>query len=192
MRIKILTLLAGLFLFSNLTFAQSVGEYRVRKTETVTRKIEKPKKPKVVRENNPERRGFYVTPEGGVGLNSYGKSILSISFHGKLGYEFNNHFALGIGTGVNLVTLSMPLYVCVHGDIGFFSKIAPYYSADFGYNFSDIRRTHGPLIAPEVGIRINKFHAGIEFTLYIDDIDILDNSCSLLFKFGYKIPLKKK
>lgn len=103
MRIKILTLLTGLFLFSNLTFAQSVGEYRVRKTETVTRKIEKPKKPKVVREKNPEREGFYAKCKASATFPLPNTEL-------SIGYEFNNYFAIDIGGGIGF-----PIYSEVSG-----------------------------------------------------------------------------
>lgn len=180
MRIKILTLLTGLFLFSNLTFAQSVGEYRVRKTEIVTKKIEKEKKPIVVRENNPERRGFYVMPEVGIfGVDSE-LGTYYMNFQGTFGYEFNNHLALGVGLGYYFSTQSryytfVPLYINLYGDITkkpIAKNITPYYSLDFGYNLcvrryryyhnghSYERCNEGLLFTPELGIRINNFHIG--------------------------------
>lgn len=143
MRIKILTLLTGLFLFSNLTFAQSVGEYRVRKTETVTRKIEKPKKPKVVRENNLQGEGFFVVPEVGIFGVDFQLGAYYLNFQGTFGYEFNNHLALGVGLGYYFSTISryytyVPLYINLYGDITkkpIAKNITPYYSLDFGYNF---------------------------------------------------------
>ena len=69
MKIKIFTLLAAIFLLSNVSWGQ-VGEYRVRKTETITKKIEKPK---VIRENNPQREGFFVISEIGlIGFDNWG------------------------------------------------------------------------------------------------------------------------
>ncbi len=212
MRIKILTLLTGLFLFSNLTFAQSVGEYRVRKTETVTRKIEKEKKPKVVRENNPERRGFYVMPEVGIFGGSLYSGKLAFGLQGVCGYDINNHLALGIGTGLKTVVnegLFLPLYVNFRGDITkkqIAKVLTPYYSINFGYNIcvkehvSNYHREYidGLLFTPELGIRINNFHIGTAFMItechrkykypffgygYSSVIGVLS------LKLGYKIPL---
>lgn len=183
MRIKILTLLTGLFLFSNLTFAQSVGEYRVRKTETVTRKIETPKKPKVVRENNLQRERFFVVPEVGIFGLDFESGVYYLNFQGTFGYEFNNHLALGVGLGYYFSTKSryytyVPLYINLYGDITkkpIAKIITPYYSLDFGYNLC-VRRyerfynsyelycrttyNKGLLFTPELGIRINNFHIG--------------------------------
>ena len=39
MKIKLLTLIATIFLLTNISLGQSVGEYRVRKIETITKKI---------------------------------------------------------------------------------------------------------------------------------------------------------
>lgn len=219
MRIKILTLLTGLFLFSNLTFAQSVGEYRVRKTETVTKKIEKEKKPKVVRENNPERRGFYVMPEVGIfgvsPLSASGK--LAFGLQGVCGYDINNHLALGIGTGLKTVVykgLFLPLYVNFRGDITkkqIAKVLTPYYSINFGYNICvkehDSRYIDGLLFTLELGIRINNFHIGTEFMIteftkfhyvhynysnHYSKYPIYNVIGVLSLKLGYKIPLNFK
>lgn len=205
MRIKILTLLTGLFLFSNLTFAQSVGEYRVRKTETVTKKIEKEKKHKVLRENNPERRGFYVMPEVGI----FGVSLLSGSgelafgLQGVCGYDINNHLALGIGTGLKTVGdegLFLPLYVNFRGDITkkqIAKVLTPYYSINFGYNICGKEHYYsyidGLLFTQELGIRINNFHIGTAFMIterhYKSSIYFSYVTGVLSLKLGYKIPL---
>lgn len=210
MRIKILTLLTGLFLFSNLTFAQSVGEYRVRKTETVTRKIEKPKKPKVVRENNPERRGFYVMPEVGIGYDCLFNNP-SLNINGVAGYEFNNHIALGAGIGLAYVdgTINLPIFVNVRGDITnkeIANGITPYYSIDFGYSVCTLKDggyeyNEGMIFTPEFGIKIrNKYYLGIDFlfTTYHNRSRFYDyyyyyeeGNMIISLKFGYKIPLKK-
>lgn len=212
MRIKILTLLTGLFLFSNLTFAQSVGEYRVRKTETVTKKIEKEKKPKVVRENNPERRGFYVMPEVGIFGVDFQFGAYYLNFQGTFGYEFNNHLALGVGLGYYFLNISryytyVPLYINLYGDITkkpIAKNIIPYYSLDFGYNlcvrsyerYSTTKYNEGLLFTPELGIRINNFHIGTAAMI----TEYHKKSYSMIYaysyvnlvlslKLGYKIPL---
>lgn len=209
MRIKILTLLTGLFLFSNLTFSQSVGEYRVRKTETVTRKIEKEKKPKVVRENNLQGEGFFVVPEVGI----FGASVhLTFGLQGVCGYDINNHLALGIGTGLRTVGdagLFLPLYVNFRGDITkkqIAKVLTPYYSINFGYNICvkehvgdfSIAYIDGLLFTPELGIRINNFHIGTAFMIteyhyqYTDPIYGFYRRSDfgvLSLKLGYKIPL---
>lgn len=209
MRIKILTLLTGLFLFSNLTFAQSVGEYRVRKTETVTRKIEKPKKPKVVRENNLQREGFFVVPEVGIfGVGIFGDSLysgkLAFGLQGVCGYDINNHLALGIGTGLKTVVnegLFLPLYVNFRGNITkkqIAKVLTPYYSINFGYNICIKEHNYereyidGLLFTPELGIRINNFHIGTEFMIteyHHIDYDKYYVNLVLSLKLGYKIPL---
>ena len=217
MRIKILTLLTGLFLFSNLTFAQSVGEYRVRKTETVTRKIEKPKKPKVVRENNLQGEGFFVVPEVGIFGVDFQLGAYYLNFQGTFGYEFNNHLALGVGLGYYFSTIShyytyVPLYINLYGDITkkpIAKNITPYYSLDFGYNlcvrsyerYSRTKYNDGLLFTPELGIRINNFHIGTAFMItkyhssiynyyygYYYEHDNVNLVLSL--KLGYKIPLR--
>ena len=213
MRIKILTLLTGLFLFSNLTFAQSVGEYRVRKTETVTKKIEKEKKPKVVRENNLQGEGFFVVPEVGIFGASLYSGNLAFGLQGVCGYDINNHLALGIGTGLRTVVnegLFLPLYVNFRGDITkkqIAKVLTPYYSINFGYNIcvkehvSNYDRAYidGLLFTPELGIRINNFHIGTafmitEFHYHYSKYPIYGFYSRhvigvLSLKLGYKIPL---
>ena len=68
MKIRIFTLLTAIFLLSNVSWGQEVGEYRVRKPEIITKKIEKPKKHKVVREINPQREGFYAKASVNIGF----------------------------------------------------------------------------------------------------------------------------
>lgn len=217
MRIKLMTLLAGLFLFGNLTIAQSVGEYRVRKTETITKKIEKQKKPEVEREKNPEREGFYVMPEVGIlGADfefPYYDSIYYLNFQGTFGYEFNNNLALGVGLGYYFPINShyytyVPLFINLYGDITkkpIAKSITPYYSLDFGYNlcvrgyelFGTTEYNEGLLFTPELGIRINNFHIGaaamiteyhrVYSTYYHEDNYV---NLVLSLKLGYKIPLK--
>ena len=214
MKIKAFTLLAGLFLFSNLTFAQSVGEYRVRKTETVTRKIEKPKKPKVVRENNLQGEGFFVVPEVGIFGVDFALGAYYLNFQGTFGYEFNNHLALGVGLGYYFSTIShyytyVPLYINLYGDITkkpIAKNITPYYSLDFGYNlcvrsygYTTYITTYneGLLFTPELGIRINNFHIGTaamitEYHYNYNKYYVKYNSVNLVLslKLGYKIPLR--
>ena len=194
MKIRIFTLLTAIFLLSNVSWGQEVGEYRARKIETITKKIEKPKKPKVIRENNPQREGFFVIPEVGfLGVDYYGYTL---SLQGIFGYEFNNHLAFGVGTGLNFSNIEhyIPLYISLRGDITK-KQIAPYYSIDFGYNVSldnSYYNYHiqGVLFSPEFGIRTNKFYIGTEFMItklhrrYYDNVTLVWS-----IKLGYKIPL---
>ncbi len=183
MKIRIFTLLAAIFLLSNVSWGQ-VGEYRVRKTETITKKIEKPK---VVRENNPQREGFFVITEAGLGFDYWVE--IALHLHGTIGYEFNNHLALGIGTGFDFGEneVGIPLYVNLRGDITkkpIFNGITPYYGFDFGYKFSDYWRYQGILFSPELGIKTNKLYIGTKFSRIG-----VDGAFFLYIKLGYKIPL---
>lgn len=178
MRIKILALLTGLFLFSNLTFAQSVGEYRVRKTETVTRKIEKPKKPKVVRENNPEREGFYAKCKASATFPLPNTEL-------SIGYGFNNYFAIGIGGGIGFPGYSG---VCglisldINGDLSN-RKIINNFTLCYSIEPMIIFNRSGPYILrdaqfylePKIGLRSDNNYA-IYLTLFG-------------FSFNYKIKL---
>lgn len=83
-------------------------------------------------------------PEVGVGIINFNEGI-NFNLQAVFGYEFNNHFALGVGTGFNnynpndhyyseyydRLTTSIPLYINIHGD---FSKhvTTAYYSLDLG------------------------------------------------------------
>ena len=209
MKIKIFTLLAAIFLLSNISWGQ-VGEYRVRKIETITKKIEKPKKPKVIREDNPKREGFFVITEVGFGADNWGGANQSfvLNANGILGYEFNNHFAAGIGIGLNITNyLNLPLYISIRGNITkrpITTNITPYYGVDFGYNIGLIayalsydqakHYNQGILFSPEIGIRTNKIYIGTECMItnhhtnhYTWDNDNIALVISI--KLGYKIPL---
>ena len=195
MKIKIFTLLAAIFLLSNISWGQ-VGEYRVRKTETITKKIEKPK---VIIENNPQREGFFVIPEVGVAGLDFKDELFVLSLQGIFGYEFNNHLAFGVGTGLIYSDYSyIPLYLNLRGDITkkqIAKGITPYYSIDFGYNVSldthYTRYIQGVLFSPEFGIRTNKFYIGTEFmiTNYHHYYYYYQATLVWSLKLGYKIPL---
>ena len=206
MKIRIFTLLAAIFLLSNISWGQ-VGEYRVRKTETITKKIEKPK---VVRENNPQREGFFVISEIGlIGFDNWGDYYIEsyvLNANGIFGYEFNNHFAAGIGIGLNVTNyLNLPLYISIRGDITkrpITTNITPYYGVDFGYNikltsydgYNYTNYNKGILFSPEIGIRTNKFYIGTEFMItkhYRYRYTYYNTSPNLVLslKLGYKIPL---
>ena len=218
MKTRLLALLATIFLLTNVTFGQSVGEYRVRKAETITKKIEKPKKPKVIRENNPERRGCFVIPEVGLIGFDYEHSGYVCNAQGVFGYECNNHFAFGVGMGLNITGYSnFPVYINLRGDITkkpIIKNITPYYSVDFGYiypiteyhKFNYSRYNDGIFFAPEIGVRINNFYIGADFLFTTNhyiyyDYDYYYNyfynrkerqnpNLVLSLKFGYKIPLR--
>ena len=207
MKIKLLTLIATIFLLTNISLGQSVGEYRVRKIETITKKIEKPKKPKVIREDNPKREGFFVIPEVGlIGFDNWGDSWMEsyvLNANGIFGYEFNNHFAAGIGIGLNITKyLNLPLYISIRGDITkkpIATSITPYYGVDFGYNikltsYNGYNREYnkGILFSPEIGIRTNKIYIGAEFMITKHHnhnkygYDDTDPNLVLSIKLGYK------
>ena len=165
MKIRIFTLLTAIFLLSNVSWGQEVGEYRVRKTETITKKIEKPKKPKVVREINPQREGFYAKASVNIGF-----PMLT----GSVGYEFNRHFAIGISSGIfsNYYDLYVPLSLEISGDItkkNIIGNAALCYSVEplmvLGLDWE---------IVPKIGLRNNNCHFYLGLTG---------------FNFGYKIPL---
>jgi hypothetical protein len=167
MKIKLLTLLATIFLLTNISLGQSVGEYRVRKTETITKKIEKPKKPKVVREKNPEREGFYAKASVNIGAPM---------LIGSVGYEFNRHFATGISTGVvyNFDDLYFALGLEISGDI---TKRKIIGNATLCYSVEPIVALFEYwTIVPKIGLRNNNCH----FYLGLAG-----------FNFGYKIPFRK-
>lgn len=206
MKIRIFTLLAAIFLLSNISWGQ-VGEYRVSRTKTITKKIEKPK---VIREDNPKREGFFVIPE--VGFLGVDYDGYTLSLQGIFGYEFNNHLAFGVGTGLNYSNNEtyIPLYISLRGDITkkqIAKGITPYYSIDFGYNVSLgsgwREYIQGVLFSPEFGIRTNKFYIGTEFMItnhhyyhyeyYHYDYYYYDNKATLVWslKLGYKIPFKQ-
>ena len=195
MKIRIFTLLAAIFLLSNISWGQ-VGEFRATNTETITKKIEKPK---VIRENNPQREGFFVIPEVvflGEDYEGY-----TLSLQGIFGYEFNNHLAFGVGTGLNFSNTGnyIPLYISLRGDITkkqIAKGITPYYSIDFGYNVSlDTcyygNYIQGVLFSPEFGIKTNKFYIGTEFMITNYHYYYKDDKATLVWslKLGYKIPL---
>lgn len=162
MKIKLLTLLAIIFLLTNISLGQSVGEYRVRKTETITKKIEKPKK-----QINPQRKGFYAKASVNIGLPM---------LIGSVGYEFNRHFATGISTGVvyNFDDLYFALGLEISGDI---TKRKIIGNATLCYSVEPLIILYeGWTIAPKIGLRNNNCH----FYLGLAG-----------FNFGYKIPFRK-
>ena len=172
-------------------------------------------KDKTIRESNPQRKGFFVIPEVGIGV---GTCVGLLGLQGVWGYEFNNHFAFGIGTGIvgDFVNyLNIPLYVSLRGDITK-KQIAnggiPYYSLDFGYNIKlttfnaywEKFYNKGILFSPEIGIRNNKLYIGTElmitpYHLYYwgggvnQEIQYYHKHTNLVFslKLGYRIPFKQ-
>ncbi len=194
MKIRLFTLLATIFLLTNVTFGQSVGEYRVRKAEIITKKIEKPKKPKVIRENNPERKGYYVIPEAILGVAFERGPMLNVN--ATLGYDFNNHFALAVGIGLNNTfdtdaikdtanfydkDIKIPLYININGDFSrrpILGVITPYYDIDLGFvipvrngprvwwlDESHEYDSKGLMFSPEFGVRVNQCYIGIKYML---------------------------
>ena len=163
MKIKLLTLLATIFLLTNISLGQSVGEYRVRKTETITKKIEKPKK-----QINPQRKGFYAKASVNIGLPM---------LIGSVGYEFNRHFATGISSGViyNFDDLDFLLGLEISGDI---TKRKIIGNATLCYSVEPIVMLNMGLVTvvPKIGLRNNNCH----FYLGLAG-----------FNFGYKIPFRK-
>lgn len=162
MKIKLLTLLATIFLLTNISLGQSVGEYRVRKTETITKKIEKPKK-----QINPQRKGFYAKASVNIGLPM---------LIGSVGYEFNRHFAIGICSGVfsDYDWFYLPLGIEISGDITKKNIIG---NATLCYSVEPLIILYeGWTIAPKIGLRNNNCH----FYLGL-----------MGFNFGYKIPFRK-
>lgn len=205
MKLKILTLLAVIFLLGNVSSAQGVGAYKAKKTEVV-------KKRKPV----PQREGFFIMPEievGGIvdhGLDGGYQYKINAIF----GYEFNNHFALGVGTGFNSSRRfdldedkmnNLPFYINIHGDI-FKAKTSLYYSLDLGFMlplkkaydfyYKDTIECYyrGLMISPEIGVRTNNCYFGINCLIantYENTWYYEDKYKEFIFsiKFGYKIPL---
>lgn len=140
MKVKLLTLLAVISLLGNVSSAQGVGAYKAKKTEVV-----KVKNKNLV----PQRQGFFIMPEievGGISRNGLDGGY-QYKINAIFGYEFNNHFSLGVGTGFNngarktlfyhygtfMAKMSnLPLYINIHGDI-FKAKTSLYYSLDLGF-----------------------------------------------------------
>lgn len=192
MKVKILTLLAAIFLIGNVSFGQGVGAYKAKRSEMVK-----------VKKNNlaPQRQGFYVMPEVGVGL-VFDSEYFTWNVQGIFGYEFNNYLSIGIGTGLTSLELydniNIPLFVNIRGDITK-KDITPYYSIDCGYSLclnTDGYFQEGVIISPELGIRIRKYYIGCEFLIteyhrewydyygymYLEDYA----TCNLYLKFGYR------
>lgn len=137
MKVKILTLLAALFLVCNISSAQGVGTFKAKKKTAVVKK-----------NIAPQRQGTFIMPKVGVGLNFTGYyHEMFFNLQAVLGHEFNNHFALGIGAGLNncitvddtygnivydrMLIICIPLYVNIHGDFSK-HKTTAYYSLDLG------------------------------------------------------------
>lgn len=139
MKVRLLTLLAIIFLLGNVSSAQGVGAYKAKKTEVVK-----------VKNNNlaPQRQGFYVMPEVGVGMarlnrsNSEGSYRTTLfSFVCILGYEFNNQLNLSFESGINInvsYAKSIPIIFNIGGDLSkrtmiHNTDIIPYYNIGIGY-----------------------------------------------------------
>ncbi len=205
MKVKILILLAAIFLLCNVSSAQGVGAYKAKKTEVV-------KKRKPV----PQREGFFIMPEievGGIVVHGLDGGY-QYKINAIFGYEFNNHFALGVGTGFNSSRRfdldedqmnNLPFYINIHGDI-FKAKTSLYYSLDLGfmlplkkaydfYYYDTIECYYrGLMISPEIGVRTNNCYFGINCLIantYENTWYYEDKYKEFIFsiKFGYKIPL---
>lgn len=199
---KLLTLLAIIFLLGNVSSAQGVGAYKAKKTEVVK-----------VKNNNlaPQRQGTFIMPKVGVGYDVLEECFV-FNLQAVFGYEFNNHFAIGVGTGFNNyivddLVASVPLHLNIHGDFTK-HKTTAYYSLDFGVHIPII--TDGGryyikalFVSPEIGIRFNNCYLGanlVHAKLYeyeyrdcYGDYDLdIDDLLTLSLKFGYKIPLNLK
>lgn len=197
MRIRFFTLFIAIFILANVSFAQSVGSYKARKTETITKK-----------QLAPQQQGFFIMPEVAVGKNFDFHYALSYDINGVFGYVFNNHFALGIGIGYNSYTkrgrkaTCIPFYLNLHGDFSK-NKVSPYYSLDLGFRetIKNVRRWNhsydnkGPIISPELGLRFNNCYIGANLIIgnrkhiYYGGSERTKEYIVNL-KFGYKILFK--
>lgn len=130
MKVKLLTLLAALFLVCNISSAQGVGTFKAKKKTAVVKK-----------NIAPQRQGTFIMPKVGAGYN-FGVGGFAFNLQAVFGYEYNNHFALGVGTGFNNISfnfsymqrtlsVSIPLYLNIHGDFSK-HKTTAYYSLDLG------------------------------------------------------------
>lgn len=197
MRIRFFTLFIAIFILANVSFAQSVGSYKARKTETITKK-----------QLAPQQQGFFIMPEVAAGRNF--DSDLSYDINGVFGYVFNNHFALGIGIGYNSCTIigrkatCIPFYLNLHGDFSK-NKVSPYYSLDLGFRetiksvsiSNDSYDIKGPIISPELGLRFNNCYIGANLIIgnrrhlyYYDGFYRTQKDYIINLKFGYKILFK--
>lgn len=192
MKVKILTLLAILFLLGNVSSAQGVGAYKAKKTEVVKK-----------RNPVPQRGRFFIMPE--IEIGSYLEFDID-DFHYKInaifGYEFNNHFSLGVGAGFNSTTWEirdnhnleirkmndLPLYMNIHGDM-FKAKTSLYYSLDLGVAipmkkvkyllsspglYTEVYHK-GLMISPEIGVRTNNCYFGINCLIAKTHFYLYDN-----------------
>lgn len=183
MKIKLLTLLVAIFLLGNVSSAQGVGTFKAKKKSTVVKK-----------NLAPQRQGTFIMPKVGAGYN-FGVGSFAFNLQAVFGYEFNNHFAIGVGTGFNNISfdfgnmqrtlsVSIPLYLNIHGDFSK-HKTTAYYSLDLGvqmpirraleneyyydYDYHDNPLTNeyfckGFFVSPEIGIRFNSCYLGLNFT----------------------------
>lgn len=179
MKVKILTLLAIIFLLGNVSSAQGVGAYKAKKTEVVKK-----------RNPVPQRGRFFIMPEIEIEFLGFDFDNFDYKINAIFGYEFNNHFSLGVGAGFNSTTWKfrdnhnlvirkmndLPLYMNIHGDM-FKAKTSLYYSLDLGvavpmkkvkylspYSgyYLYIEEYHkGLMISPEIGVRTNNCYFGI-------------------------------
>ncbi len=159
MKIKLLTLLAVVFLLSNISLAQGIRSYTSTKTVTTKRKLtEKEIGDRKQQMIATKRHGIFLTPELNMGISG-----LNFNFDVGcvFGYEFNNYFALGIGFGYKMAQINesyisdyvhyansgssyyrdadnksttgcIPLFINIHGDL-IKTKVSPYWRVDFGY-----------------------------------------------------------
>lgn len=161
MKVKLLTLLAAIFMLGNVSSAQGVGTFKAKKKSTIVKK-----------NLAPQRQGTFIMPKLGVGIN-VDAELSTLNLQAVLGYEFNNHFAIGVGIGfdnyyyfhntgyrgtnmyiydlnLNLnynygyvyekrrLTSSIPLYINIHGDFSRHRTTA-YYSLDLGVHMPIIK-----------------------------------------------------
>ena len=134
-------------MLGNVSSAQGVGTFKAKKKSTIVKK-----------NLAPQRQGTFIMPKLGVGIN-VDAELSTLNLQAVFGYEFNNHFAIGVGTGFDnyyyfdnvgyrglygyvydkrKLTSSIPLYINIHGDFSRHRTTA-YYSLDLGVHMPIIK-----------------------------------------------------
>jgi hypothetical protein len=128
--------------------------------ETIRQKEEKIKADSIAEANKPvppKENGFINITEAGYGFGmgntsvDYSKSVIHIN--NVFGYEINNHFLTGIGTGLNIYNggMMIPLYIDIRYTMKG-QKLKPYFFADGGVLLNlDAIESSGIFINPGIG-----------------------------------------
>ncbi len=137
--------------------------------------VKEPKKNKISLSSNSKlQKGYKAIVETGYGIGENGKSRINLNIID--GYQFNSHFSLGLGTGLqyyfNTETALIPFFADFRGYFMNSNKFSPYVSLDVGYSFDATNNFEG------VGLLVNP-NAG--FSYKISDKSIMNAG------IGYKM-----